>query len=66
MPQFHECIFLVGFKKRRAFEFQQFPVQGPKLNPILETDVPDKHTLSGHLWYKIEIAANSAVGAKSL
>ena len=44
VPQHRERIFLVGFKERRAFEFPQFPAQGPKLESILETDVPDKYT----------------------
>jgi DNA (cytosine-5)-methyltransferase 1 len=50
VPQHRERIFLVGFKERRAFEFPQFPAQGPKLESILETDVPDKYTLTDHLW----------------
>jgi DNA (cytosine-5)-methyltransferase 1 len=50
VPQHRERIFLVGFKERRAFEFPAFPAQGPKLESILETDVPDKYTLSDHLW----------------
>ena len=41
-----ERIFPVGFKERRAFEFPQFPAAGPKLESILETDVPDKHTIN--------------------
>jgi|CZKV01.1.fsa_nt_gi DNA (cytosine-5)-methyltransferase 1 len=43
VPQHRERIFLVGFKERRAFEFPEFPAQGPKLESILETDVPDKY-----------------------
>ena len=50
VPQHRERIFLVGFKERRAFEFPQFPVEGPKLNSILDKDVPEKYTLSDHLW----------------
>jgi DNA (cytosine-5)-methyltransferase 1 len=50
VPQHRERIFLVGFKEKRTFEFPQFPAEGPKLEPILETDVPDKYTLSDHLW----------------
>ena len=50
VPQHRERIFLVGFKERRAFEFPAFPVEGPKLESILETDGPDKYTLSDHLW----------------
>jgi hypothetical protein len=31
-------------------KFPEFPAAGPKLESILETDVPDKYTLSDHLW----------------
>lgn len=50
VPQHRERIFLVGFRERRNFEFPQFLSEGPKLNSILEKEVPDKHTLTGHLW----------------
>ena len=50
VPQHRERIFLVGFKERRDFEFPEFPAEGPKLNSIFEKDVPDKYTLTGHLW----------------
>lgn len=50
VPQHRERIFLVGFKERRAFEFPEFPAAGPKLESILEPDVPDKYTLTDHLW----------------
>jgi len=50
VPQHRERIFLVGFKERRTFEFPQFPAEGPKLNSILEKDVPEKYTLTDHLW----------------
>ena len=50
VPQHRERIFLVGFKERRGFEFPQFPVEGPKLNSILDKDVPEKYTLTDHLW----------------
>lgn len=50
VPQHRERIFLVGFKDRRAFDFPEFPAEGPKLESILETNVPEKYTLSDHLW----------------
>jgi DNA (cytosine-5)-methyltransferase 1 len=43
VPQHRERIFLVGFKERRTFEFPAFPATGPKLESILETNVPDKY-----------------------
>jgi len=54
VPQHRERIFLVGFKERRAFEFPAFPTQGPKLESILEPDVPDKYTLTDHLWQYLQ------------
>ena len=50
VPQHRERIFLVGFKERRGFEFPKFPAEGPKLESILESDVPEKYTLTDHLW----------------
>jgi DNA (cytosine-5)-methyltransferase 1 len=50
VPQHRERIFLVGFKPVRSFEFPIFPTQGPKLSSILDHEVPDKYTLSNHLW----------------
>jgi DNA (cytosine-5)-methyltransferase 1 len=54
VPQHRERIFLVGFKERRAFEFPAFPAAGPKLESILETNVPDKYTLTDHLWQYLQ------------
>ena len=50
VPQHRERIFLVGFKERRVFEFPDFPAAGPKLASILDPVVPDKYTLTDHLW----------------
>ena len=50
VPQQRQRIFLVGFKPGREFEFPEFPTEGPKLATILEPDVPDKYTLTDHLW----------------
>ena len=50
VPQQRERIFLVGFREPRAFEFPNFPSTGPTLSTVLESDVPDKYTLSNHLW----------------
>jgi hypothetical protein len=32
------------------FEFPEFPAEAPKLDTILDAEVPDKHTLTDHLW----------------
>jgi DNA (cytosine-5)-methyltransferase 1 len=50
VPQRRQRIFLVGFKPSRAFEFPEFPAEGPKLSSILDTNVPEKYTLTDHLW----------------
>ena len=50
VPQHRERIFLVGFKERRGFEFPEFPAEGPKLETILEDNVPEKYTLTDQLW----------------
>lgn len=50
VPQHRERIFLVGFKPGRAFEFPEFPAEGPKLETILDSEVPEKYTLTNHLW----------------
>ncbi|MEW6301826.1 MAG: DNA (cytosine-5-)-methyltransferase [Verrucomicrobiota bacterium] len=50
VPQHRERIFLVGFREPRQFEFPDFPTEGPKLESILDVEVPDKYTLTDHLW----------------
>jgi DNA (cytosine-5)-methyltransferase 1 len=50
VPQHRERIFLVGFKPGRKFEFPEFPAEGPKLASILDPKVPEKYTLTDHLW----------------
>ncbi len=50
VPQHRQRIFLVGFKPGRAFEFPEFPAEGPKLASILDPDAPAKYTLTDHLW----------------
>jgi DNA (cytosine-5)-methyltransferase 1 len=46
VPQHRERIFLVGFREQRSFEFPEFPAVGPKLESILDAEVPDKYTLT--------------------
>jgi DNA (cytosine-5)-methyltransferase 1 len=50
VPQHRERIFLVGFREPRFFEFPDFPLEGPKLTSILDTEVSKKYTLSNRLW----------------
>ncbi len=57
VPQHRERIFLVGFKPWCHFEFPHFPTEGPKLSSILERAVPEKYTLSDHLWRYLQAYA---------
>ncbi|MGI8480755.1 MAG: DNA (cytosine-5-)-methyltransferase [Chthoniobacterales bacterium] len=50
VPQHRERIFFVGFREARHFEPPEFPSEGPKLASILDPEVPDKYTLTDHLW----------------
>lgn len=54
VPQKRQRIFIVGFAKRTAFDFETVkmpsPESGPKLSSILERDVDPKYTLTEHLW----------------
>jgi DNA (cytosine-5)-methyltransferase 1 len=50
VPQHRERIFLVGFREPRDFNFPMLPARGPRLRRILEKKVPDRYTLSDHLW----------------
>lgn len=54
VPQHRERIFLVGFREPRYFEFPEFPKEGPKLESIFEKNVPEKYTLSDHLWQYLQ------------
>jgi DNA (cytosine-5)-methyltransferase 1 len=54
VPQHRERIFLVGFKPSRWFEFPEFPSDGPRLASILDDDVPEKYTLTDHLWQYLQ------------
>jgi DNA (cytosine-5)-methyltransferase 1 len=51
VPQHRERIFIVGFRKPVLFEFpHRNPAKRPKFRDILEKNVPDKYTLTDHLW----------------
>ena len=53
VPQKRERIFIVGFKKASAFNFDDLNVpdaRQPVLGDILESSVPEKYTLSEKLW----------------
>lgn len=57
VPQHRERIFLVGFRDKRHFEFPEFPKEGPKLETILEAEIPEKYTLTDHLWNYLQAYA---------
>lgn len=50
VPQHRQRIFLDGFKPGRAFEFPEFPAEGPKLASIFDPEVSDKYMLTDQLW----------------
>lgn len=51
VPQHRERIFIVGFRDRNLdFIFPKLPQLNPKVKDILEEKVPDKYTLTNHLW----------------
>jgi DNA (cytosine-5)-methyltransferase 1 len=54
VPQHRERIYLVGFKKNVGFKFPEFPKIGPQLASILDKKVPEKYTLSAHLWQYLQ------------
>lgn len=57
VPQHRERIFIVGFDTPRYFEFPQFPKEGPTLASILQDRVPEKYTLTDHLWEYLQAYA---------
>ena len=60
VPQHRERIIIVGFDRKRygkdiGFEFNLHPPEKkPVLQDILETDVPEKYTLTDHLWQYLQ------------
>jgi len=51
VPQNRERIFMVGFRDPKiGFTFPDIPERKPRMKDILEEDVPDKYTLTDHLW----------------
>jgi DNA (cytosine-5)-methyltransferase 1 len=51
VPQHRERIFIVGFREPLFFSFpQRHPEKKPILKDILDSNVPEKYTLTDHLW----------------
>jgi DNA (cytosine-5)-methyltransferase 1 len=51
VPQNRERIFMVGFLDPEiGFTFPEIPDLKPRIQDILEEDVPEKYTLTDHLW----------------
>lgn len=53
VPQNRERIYIAGFRSKAAMESFRFPLladKKPVLGNILESRVPQKYTLSDHLW----------------
>ena len=60
VPQHRERIYIIGFREPRSFHFpvKTNPVK-PIFKDILEPDVPDKYTLTDHLWQYLQDYAKS-------
>ena len=55
VPQNRERIYIIGFRDpEKIFEFPDIPDKKPKLKDILEDNVPDKYTLTDHLWQYLQ------------
>jgi len=51
VPQHRERIFIVGFREPAFFTFPHYePQEKPKFRDILEKKIPEKYTLTDHLW----------------
>jgi len=51
VPQNRERIYIIGFREDVPFSFPEFADdQKPKFKEILEKKIPEKYTLSDHLW----------------
>jgi len=52
VPQKRERIFIVGFREKSTFNFDdlEVPATRPTLSDILEPEVDPKYTLTAHLW----------------
>lgn len=54
VPQHRERIYMVGFCEPRPFNFPIFPAAPQRLCELLEPTVPDKYTLTDHLWQYLQ------------
>lgn len=51
VPQHRERIYIVGFRKQHNFKFPVYKCRRkPALRDILEQGVPERYTLTDHLW----------------
>lgn len=51
VPQNRERIFMVGFRDPEiGFAFPEIPNRKPRVLDILEENIPEKYTLTDHLW----------------
>jgi DNA (cytosine-5)-methyltransferase 1 len=51
VPQNRERIFIVGFRDPKiGFTFPEIPNLKPRIRDIMEDNIPEKYTLTDHLW----------------
>lgn len=60
VPQHRERIYIVGFREATDaahFQFPELPDLRPRLEDVLEKEVPSKYTLTDHLWEYLQAYA---------
>ena len=58
VPQNRERVYMIGLKEKILdFSFPDIPDIEPKIRDILEKNVPDKYTLTDHLWKYLQMYA---------
>lgn len=50
VPQHRERIYIVGFREPTQFAFPRLPDCKPRVRDILDDNVPERYTLTDHLW----------------
>ncbi len=57
VPQHRERIYIVGFRRPVDFQFPEIPEKPVPVSTILEPNVPERYTLTEHLWNYLQAYA---------